>query len=114
MRDSRGVVCEGSGLYSHFTSLQRYYSGLLVWSVEGWTPSCTIQPKSVDVVGQLVKILSSNKCQFSIKNGGHTPWSGAASINGGITIDMAGIFQITVSSDKKVASIGLELGGGRI
>lgn len=46
------------------------------------------------------------QCQFAIKSGGHTPWAGAASISGGITIDLAGLNQVTVSQDKKSTGIG--------
>jgi FAD/FMN-containing dehydrogenase len=45
-------------------------------------------------------------CQVAIRSGGHTPWAGAANINGGVTIDMSAINQVTVSADQMLTSIG--------
>jgi hypothetical protein len=35
----------------------------------------------------------------------HTPWP-AANVNGGVTIDLSNLKQITVSQDKKLVSLG--------
>ncbi len=69
-------------------------------------PACIVQPTCAEEVAAAVEILAAFNCQFSVKGGGHTPWAGAASINGGVTIDMSQIATTTVSSDKTVVSIG--------
>ena len=46
------------------------------------------------------------QCSFAIRSGGHTPYSGAANIDAGITIDMQSISSVVLNADKTVASIG--------
>ncbi|KAK3713687.1 FAD-dependent monooxygenase ctb5 [Vermiconidia calcicola] len=56
-------------------------------------PSCVAFPKSAQDVSTAVQVLSlgaqvwSGKCQFGIRGGGHTPFKGAANIDGGIVLD---------------------------
>jgi hypothetical protein len=45
------------------------------------------------------------QCPFAVKSGGHAAFSGASNIQGGITINFAKMKAITLSPDKKVASI---------
>ena len=45
-------------------------------------------------------------CSFAIRSGGHTPYRGAANIDGGVTIDMQSISSVVLNADKTVASIG--------
>ncbi|KAF9884216.1 hypothetical protein FE257_002207 [Aspergillus nanangensis] len=57
-------------------------------------PACFLQPESTDQVSQAVHILTefddgSPECQFAVRSGGHAPWAGAASIQGGVTIDLS-------------------------
>ncbi|KAL2832882.1 hypothetical protein BDW59DRAFT_180510 [Aspergillus cavernicola] len=57
-------------------------------------PACFLQPQSTSQVSLAVSILvsaddGSPSCQFAIRGGGHTPWKGAAGVEGGVTIDMA-------------------------
>jgi FAD binding domain len=82
---------------------------------ESLSPSCIFLPTSAQDVSKAVAILtglsvlgSSNNvgCQFAIRSGGHTPWAGASNINAGVTIDMSGINQVTVSSDQSYTSVG--------
>ena len=42
----------------------------------------------------------------SLTANSHTPWAGAANINGGVTIDTQSLNQVTVSSDQSYVSIG--------
>jgi FAD/FMN-containing dehydrogenase len=35
----------------------------------------------------------------------HTPWP-AANINGGVTVDLSGLNQVTVSPDQKIVAVG--------
>jgi hypothetical protein len=57
-------------------------------------PVCFFQPQSADQVELAISILvqaddGSLQCQFAIRGGGHTPWKGAAGVEGGVTIDLA-------------------------
>ena len=101
--------------YPQSTSYNKSLSGY--WAQQGGaiTPSCIFSPTSTQEVSTAVAILSALSqlgegpgiaCQFAIKSGGHTPWPGAANINGGVTIDMSAISQVTVSADQTITSAG--------
>jgi hypothetical protein len=77
--------------------------------------SCIFKPTSTEDVSTAVAILgalsqleeeSGTACPFAIRSGGHTPWAGAANIDGGITIDLSAINQVNVSVDQTITSIG--------
>ncbi|PQE11483.1 oxidoreductase FAD-binding protein [Rutstroemia sp. NJR-2017a BBW] len=79
-------------------------------------PSCAVFPTSAEDVSLFVRTLTpfnrpgETGCQFAIKGGGHAPASGAANINAGITLDLSGLNQVTLASDRKFVSLG---GGSR-
>jgi FAD/FMN-containing dehydrogenase len=81
-------------------------------------PECIFSPEDASEVSQFVKLLSahtehsqnlSSPTQIAVRSGGHTPWSGAANVEGGITIDLRAMNAVSLSQDQTVASIG---GGG--
>ncbi|ORY10736.1 hypothetical protein BCR34DRAFT_340204 [Clohesyomyces aquaticus] len=84
------------------------------WSAQEQSlkPNCIVIPTSTQNVSVVVTILSIgyqagiNGCQFAVRGAGHTPQAGAANINGGVTIDLQSMNQVTVSSSQKIASIG--------
>jgi hypothetical protein len=45
-------------------------------------------------------------CPFAVKSGGHAAFAGASSIEGGITIDLAGLNERKLSDDRKTVAIG--------
>jgi len=45
-------------------------------------------------------------CKFAVKSGGHAASPGASNIQDGLTVDLANLNQISISLDKKTASIG--------
>lgn len=45
-------------------------------------------------------------CPFAAKSGGHAAFSGASNIAGGVTIDLAGLNEVTVNKDRKTVSVG--------
>lgn len=45
-------------------------------------------------------------CPFAIKSGGHTPFSGANSIEGGVVLDLVRMDSLHLSADQKIVSIG--------
>jgi FAD/FMN-containing dehydrogenase len=97
---NRKVVYSGSTQYN--TTISGFFSG----QCRDDTPSCIVQPTRAEDVSDAVTILAEYGCQFSVKGGGHTPWAGAASFNGGVTIDMAKLNTTTLNHDKTIASIG--------
>lgn len=70
-------------------------------------PACIVIPKSAENVSNAVNTLThgadvwKDQCQFAIRGGGHTPYKGAASIDGGILIDLAHLPAQGLSSDRK-------------
>lgn len=79
---------------------------------ESLSPKCIVAPTTANEVATTVKTLTFLGktgvlgCRFAIRGGGHTPWAGSANIDGGVTVDMRGIRDVTVNVDKSVASVG--------
>ena len=46
------------------------------------------------------------KCEFAVKSGGHAAFAGASNADGGLTIDLIHMTDVTVSSDKTQTSVG--------
>ncbi|POS68898.1 hypothetical protein DHEL01_v212709 [Diaporthe helianthi] len=73
------------------------------------SPGCIFRPTSTQDVAAFVKSVTKyNDTQFAIRGGGHTLWTGAANINGGITVDMRLI------EDTKLEEYNLTVMGGRV
>ncbi|OTA83396.1 hypothetical protein M434DRAFT_400692 [Hypoxylon sp. CO27-5] len=71
------------------------------------SPYCIILPQSADDVSKAIRIISYFKVKISIRSGGHSPNPGWSSIGqDGVLIDLQRLNQISLSSDKKVSSIG--------
>jgi hypothetical protein len=94
------VLQEGSSAYDSFTGGY--------WSVQQASvdPYCVFKPASAAQVSISVLIARLSQCPFAVKSGGHAAFAGASSIEGGITIALERINQITVSKDKKTVAIG--------
>ena len=45
-------------------------------------------------------------CPFAVKSGGHASFAGASNIQGGITIDLKNLNEITVSADQTLTRTG--------
>ena len=88
-------------------------------------PSCIVQPRSGESLSIAVKILKSafderleiqrrdgtepgprSAGLFAIRSGGHSPVSGAASIDGGVVIDLSRFDSIALSDDEKSIRVG--------
>ena len=82
-------------------------------------PACVVRPRDVEQLCTAVTILKQEysiqviqageeKPQglFAIRSGGHSPISGAASINGGILIDLCHFREVTPSEDGMSVVIG--------
>ncbi|KAI1128001.1 FAD binding domain protein [Nemania abortiva] len=71
------------------------------------SPSCIFAPATAsDVSTALSKVLVPNSCVFAVRGGGHASLTAASNTNGGVTIDLRGINEITFNADKTTVSIG--------
>ncbi|KAL4882296.1 hypothetical protein BJY04DRAFT_207140 [Aspergillus karnatakaensis] len=91
---------------SHYQSLVNHHYTLNA----PLQPGCFFQPKSSEQVGLGVSILveaddGSPECQFAIRGGGHTPFMGAAGVEGGVTIDLAMMSQTIYDPTTSTVSI---------
>ncbi|EUC42424.1 hypothetical protein COCMIDRAFT_39532 [Bipolaris oryzae ATCC 44560] len=72
-------------------------------------PSCAIQPRNAIDVSTSIQIIDFFQVKFSVRSGGHSPNPGWSSIgSGGILLDLQRLNSVTVSDDRKVASLGPE------
>ncbi|KAI0385990.1 FAD-binding domain-containing protein [Hypomontagnella monticulosa] len=70
-------------------------------------PHCIIQPRDAQEVSKTIKIIKHLNIRFAIRSGGHSPNPGWSSIgDAGILVDLQRLNQISLSDDKKVASLG--------
>ncbi|EEY16475.1 FAD binding domain-containing protein [Verticillium alfalfae VaMs.102] len=97
-RDS--VLFRGEAPYESFTGAY--------WSENQGevNPYCIFKPANPSAVSVLVLLSRLTQCPFAVKSGGHAAFAGASSIEGGITVSLEKINQVTLSSDKKTVLIG--------
>ena len=78
------------------------------WSVQqaSLDPYCVFKPANAADVSIALLVARLTQCPFAVKSGGHAAFEGASSIEGGITIALEMINQVTLSSNKKTAVIG--------
>ena len=70
------------------------------------SPRCVIVPTSADEVAAIVQIVRDTNCQFAVKSGGHGAFAGASNIQGGITIDLQLLNELTLSGDHTTTRVG--------
>jgi FAD/FMN-containing dehydrogenase len=94
------LLSQGTTAYDAFTSGY--------WSAQQGSvdPFCVFKPTNALEVSTLVLLSRLTQCPFAVKGGGHAAFSGASSIDGGITVSMEGFKQIKVSTDKKTVDVG--------
>ncbi|CRK46114.1 hypothetical protein BN1723_006893 [Verticillium longisporum] len=97
-RDS--VLSRGEAPYESFTGAY--------WSENQGEvdPYCIFKPANPSAISVLVLLSRLTQCPFAVKSGGHAAFAGASSIEGGITVSLEKINQVTLSSDKKTVVIG--------
>jgi len=93
------VLTDGAN-YDAFTSAY--------WSTQAASvdPFCIFKPGNALQVSTVVLLSRLTQCPFAIKGGGHVAFPGASSIEVGITVSLERLNEITLSADKKIASIG--------
>ena len=81
------------------------------------TPACVVQPRNVHELSTAINVLKHEyneqqadkknvKGLFAIRSGGHSPISGAASIAGGVVIDLGFLCEVIPSEDGSTVVIG--------
>ena len=98
------VSYPGSTVYN--ASQTAYYA----YQERELTPACVFRPSNATEISQMIKLVNSSSGDFAIRGGGHTLWSGAANLDGGLVVDMRGLNSFSLSQDKMTAT----LGGGSI
>ncbi|RDW59488.1 FAD binding-containing protein [Coleophoma cylindrospora] len=85
-----------------------YAAEAIYWSVQqtSASPKCRLSPNSATDVSLGVLTARVTQCQFAVKSGGHVPFFGASNIDGGMTIDLINLNQITVAANKTQTSVG--------
>ncbi|KAF4462944.1 FAD binding domain-containing [Fusarium albosuccineum] len=68
-------------------------------------PYCIFKPSRTTQVSILVLLARLTQCPFAAKSGGHAAFAGASSVEGGITVSFANLKGVSLSKDKKIASI---------
>ncbi|KAK0391577.1 hypothetical protein NLU13_1077 [Sarocladium strictum] len=93
------VAIPGSETYAHSNN---YWSALQA-ELEA---ECFVLPRSTEDVSIVIKTLTCTNVPFTVKGGGHSAFAGASNTNGGVTVDLSRLNDITVSDDEKTVSIG--------
>lgn len=62
-------------------------------------------PEKASDISNIVLISRAAQCPFAVRSGGHARFKGASSADGGITVSFEKMKGLTLSSDKKIASI---------
>ncbi|KAJ5747721.1 FAD linked oxidase N-terminal [Penicillium nucicola] len=94
------VSAQTTAGYTNFTSS--------FWSVqqEEVQPRCVFRPTANTDVSTAVLLSRLTGCEFAARSGGHAAFTGASSRPDGISIWFKDMNQVTLNSDKSVASIG--------
>ncbi|QKX59142.1 uncharacterized protein TRUGW13939_06274 [Talaromyces rugulosus] len=77
-------------------------------------PACIFLPESSHDVASAVILARRSNCPFAVKSGGHAAFSGASNLEGGLTIDLVAINDITVNKERATVSVGPGNGWGDV
>ena len=69
-------------------------------------PACRVQPETAKDVSASLLVTKFFQCPFAVKSGGHAAFQGASNIDGGLTIDLANLNMIQISSDNTLTQVG--------
>ncbi|RYC58032.1 hypothetical protein CHU98_g8176 [Xylaria longipes] len=80
-------------------------------------PACVFTPSDTQDVSIALRALTTAEfitpdgnepqqaCRFAVRSGGHTSYAGAASITGGVTVDLSSLKSIELSQDRSTVSV---------
>ncbi|KAK7183097.1 hypothetical protein DPSP01_005958 [Paraphaeosphaeria sporulosa] len=78
-------------------------------------PNCILGPKQAEDVQKAVQVLTQYpSVEFAVRSGGHNINKGFANTDLGVTIDLAALDDVEVSSDKSYVSIGVGARWGKV
>lgn len=69
-------------------------------------PACVFQPVDATQVAFMVTACRKRNCPFAVKSGGHGAFAGASNIQGGITLTLGNLNEISISDDNGSVTIG--------
>ncbi|PSN64885.1 FAD-binding domain-containing protein [Corynespora cassiicola Philippines] len=94
------VIVQETPAYENFTKSY--------WSAQQTSldPYCIFKPSKALDVSTVILISRLTQCPFAVKSGGHAAFGGASSIEGGITIALEKMNEVTLSTDKKQVALG--------
>jgi hypothetical protein len=74
-------------------------------------PACVVRPRTTEELSVTVKILKQEydkdaRGMFAVRSGGHSPVPNAASMQGGVLIDLSLFNEVTPSEDRSSVTIG--------
>ncbi|KAI5798515.1 hypothetical protein FPQ18DRAFT_420469 [Pyronema domesticum] len=76
-------------------------------STRTWTPAALIfVPETPQDISTALRIISFFSIPFAVRSGGHTPFPGPASSDGGLLISLEKLTHLSISADKNIASVG--------
>ncbi|RAQ98962.1 terpenoid synthase [Stemphylium lycopersici] len=80
----------------------------LFWAQQQQTaqPVCIINIRSAEDVAAVVSVSHTTSCPFAVRGGGHSDIQGASNINGGITVNMAGLSDIELDEIEGLVKVG--------
>ncbi|KAK7937857.1 FAD binding domain protein [Apiospora aurea] len=81
---------------------------LLFWAQQQQSarPACLVYARSAEEIAAVVGTARTTGCPFAIRGGGHSDIPGASNIDGGITVNMAGLGDVVVDESTGVARVG--------
>ncbi|EXJ74365.1 uncharacterized protein A1O5_02661 [Cladophialophora psammophila CBS 110553] len=92
--------------YSNDAGYDTFTSGYWSQIQENVNPYCIFKAPDKNAISVVVLLSRLTSCPFAVKSGGHAAFQGASNIEGGITVSLAALNSIQVSSDKKTVAIG--------
>ncbi|KAE8152304.1 FAD binding domain protein [Aspergillus avenaceus] len=98
--DSSSVLIPSNPLFQNTTSS--------FWSAQQAEaePSCIFTPRKDADVSILVLFSRLTSCPFAVTSGGHAAFTGASNIDGGITVLLKELNDISLNDDKSIVSVG--------
>lgn len=69
-------------------------------------PACLVHIQTAEDVAAVISTSRTTSCPFAVRGGGHSDIQGASNIDGGITVNMAGLSNIVLDESEGLARIG--------
>ncbi|KAB8068977.1 FAD binding domain protein [Aspergillus leporis] len=69
-------------------------------------PTCIFIPNSPKEISILILLARLTNCPFAVTSGGHAAFAGASNIQGGITVLLKNLNDLSLNNDKSIVSVG--------